>query len=298
MAKAGKSSELTARSGPPLDTSYRVIGADGIERSMSNLSDWIVAIRSGAVGCGCLFLDIETQRWRPVSDLDIFAEAKQAVVKKASEAGSRSESSKVESDSSAIQGSGSGSEGLETRARSSTLLWALLAAAVLIALAAWTAGSALLVAIHNFIRQAPEPVRIGGAAVLFVILAEEFYWFSLKMVGVGSTKLIRRIALQALSLLTSCVLLYAAFAFSSTESFQPNVRFFVKNVAIIGGVYATSLFLWSILLLPGTDVTTARKALASIVVSVMLAGTFYMAVAPAVQHEAQTDKTFRMQDRR
>jgi len=295
MAKAGKSSELTARSGPPLDTSYRVIGADGIERSMSNLSDWIVAIRSGAVGCGCLFLDIETQRWRPVSDLDIFAEAKQAVAKKAGEAGSRSESSKVESDSSAIQGSGSGSEGLETRARSSTLLWALLAAVVLIALAAWTAGSAPLVAIF---RQAPEPVRIGGAAVLFVILAEEFYWFSLKMVGVGSTNLIRRIALQALSLLTSCVLLYAAFAFFSTESLQPNVRFFVKNVAIIGGVYATSLFLWSILLLPGTDVTTARKALASIVVSVMLAGTFYMAVALAVQHEAQTDKTFRMQDRR
>src|SRR5258708_25615729 len=77
MAKAWKSSGVIARPGPPAGTAYRVIGADGVERNMSDLSDWIVAIRSGAVEPGPLFLDHETQRWRPVSDLDIFDEAKQ-----------------------------------------------------------------------------------------------------------------------------------------------------------------------------------------------------------------------------
>src|SRR5262245_4699771 len=211
MAKAWKNSGVIARPAPPASAAYRVIGADGVERSMSDLSDWIVAIRSGAVEPGSLFLDHETQRWRPVSDLDIFDEAKQA--KEVSEARYRSNGSKAERGLSAIQGSGSGPENLAKRARSSTLVWAILATVVLTAFTAWAAGSALVAAVQTFVRQTPGLVRIGGAAALFVILAEEFYWFSLMMFGVGRTSFVRRFALQALSLLTTCVLLYAAFAF-------------------------------------------------------------------------------------
>ncbi len=287
MAEAWKSSGVIAGPEPPAGTAYRVIGADGVERNMSDLPDWIVAIRSGAVEPGSLFLDHETQRWRPVSDLEIFDEAKQA--EQVSEDRHRSNGSKPESGQSAIQGSGSGSENLAKRARNSALIWAISAAVLLIAFTAWAKGSALVAAVQTFIRQAPEPVRIGGAAVLFVILAEEFYWFSLMMVRVGSTSFARRFVLQVLSLLTGCVLLYAAFALFSTGGFQPNFRFFARNAGVVGVAYAVSLLLWSMLLLREPDATAAKKALASIVASAMLAGTFYMAVAPSVRREAQTD---------
>jgi hypothetical protein len=287
MAKAWENSGVIARPGPPAGTAYRVIGADGVERNMSDLSDWIVAIRSGAVEPGSLFLDHETQRWRPVSNLDIFAEAKQA--EQESENRHRSNGSKPENGQSAIHGSGSGSESLAKRARNSALVWAISAAVVLIAITAWAAGSALVAAVQTLIRQAPESARIGGAAVLFVILAEEFYWLSLMMVRAGSTSFVRRFALQVLSLLTTCALLYAGFAFFSTGGFEPSIGFFARNAGVVGVAYAVSLLLWSMLLLQEPEATAARKALASIVASAMLAGTFYMAVAPSVRREAQTD---------
>jgi len=287
MAEAWKSSGVIAGPEPPAGSAYRVIGADGVERNMSDLSDWIVAIRSGAVEPGSLFLDHETQRWRPVSDLDIFDEAKQA--EQVSEDRHRSNGSKPESGQSAIQGSGSGSESLARRARNSALVWAISAAVVLIAFTAWTAGSALVAAVQTLIRQAPEPARIGGAAALFVILAEEFYWLSLMMVRAGSTSFVRRFALQVLSLLTTCALLYAGFAFFSTGGFEPSIGFLARNAGVVGVAYAVSLLLWSMLLLREPDATAAKKALASIVASAMLAGTFYMTVAPSVRREAQTD---------
>ena len=125
--------------------------------------------------------------------------------------------------------------------------------------------------------------------MLFVILAEEFYWFSLMMVRAGSTSFVRRVALQVLSLLTACVLLYAGFAFFSTGGFEPSIVFFARNAGVVGVAYAVSLLLWSMLLLQEPEATAARKALASIVASAMLAGTFYMAVAASVRREAQTD---------
>jgi len=169
------------------------------------------------------------------------------------------------------------------------LVWAISAAVVLIAFTAWAAGSALVAAIQTLIRQALEPARIGGAAVLFVILAEEFYWLSLMMVRAGSTSFVRRFALQFLSLLTTCALLYAGFAFFSTGGFEPSIGFFARNAGVVGVAYAVSLLLWSMLLLREPETTAAKKALASIVASAMLAGTFYMTVAPSVRREAQTD---------
>ncbi|MFB9263719.1 hypothetical protein ACFFWD_11120 [Bradyrhizobium erythrophlei] len=295
MAEAWKSSGVIARPGRPAATAYRVIGADGVERNMSDLSDWIAAIRSGAVEPGSLFLDHETERWRPVSGLDIFDDAKEA--SEASGARQGNNGSRSERGQSGIEGAGPGSESFARRAQSSGVVWAIPVAVMLIAFTAWAAGSDLVAAVQAFIRQAPEPARIGGAVVLFVILAEEFYWFSLRMVRAGSTSLVRRLALQVLALLTACVLIYAALALFSTGDFQPGLRFFVANAAVIGVAYAVSLLLWSILVLRGADVTAAKKALASIMASVMLAGTFYMALAPSERHEAQTDKTVRTQDR-
>jgi hypothetical protein len=285
MTKAWESSGVIARAGSPAGISYRVIGADGVERDIAGLPDWIAAIRSGAVEPGCLFLDREKRRWRSVSDLDVFDEAVQAVTREASGGEFRYEAVDVESGPSVIQDSGSDSKSFAKRARNSALLWAALAAVVLVALAAWAAGSGLLATVEMFIRRIPEPALIGGAAVLFVVLAEEFYWFAVSMVGVRNTGPTRRFALQVLSLLTTGLLLYVAFAFFSTEGFQPSLRFFARNVAVVGVAYAVSLFLWSIPLLRGTDATPARKALASTVASAMVAGTLYMAVAPSVRHE-------------
>jgi hypothetical protein len=291
MAKAWKSSGGIARTGQPAGILYRVIGSDGAERDMTGLPDWIGAIRSGAVEARCLFLDRETGRWRPVSHLDIFDEAMQAVAIEASGGEFRFEAVDLESRPSALQDSGSDSETFSKQARDSALLWAASAAVVLVALAAWAAGSGLLATVEMFVRQIPEPALIGGAAVLFVVLAEEFYWFAMSMVGVRSTGTTRRFALQVLSLLTTGLLLYVALAFFSTEGFQPSLRFFARNVVVVGIVYAVSLFLWSIPLLRGMDATPARKALASTVASAMVAGTLYMAVAPSVRNEVTPTPT-------
>jgi hypothetical protein len=251
---------------------------------MAGLADWIVAIRSGAVEPQSLFRDRATLRWRPVSELGIFVEAEQAVAAEAIGVGRRSGGGQPESGGAATKDSGSGSEKVLVRARSSTFLWAVLAVAVVIALATWAAGSALPAGVQMLVRQAPEPARIGAAAVIFVILGEEFHWFVATMVGMRSTSPARRFALQVLALLTTCVLLYAAFALFSTNGFQLNAGFFVRNATVVGLAYALSLFLWSIPLLGRTNATPARKMLVSTIASAMLAGTVYMGLAPLVRH--------------
>jgi len=283
---------MIARVGPPAGPSYRVIDADGVERDMAGLPDWIAAIRSGVVEPRCLFLDCETRRWRPVSNLDIFDEAMQAAAIEASGGEFQYEAVDLESRPSALQDPVSDSESFTKQARNSALLWGVSAAVVLVALAAWSAGPGLQATVEAFIRQIPRPALIAGAAVLFVVLAEEFHWFAVRLVGVRSTGPTRRFALQVLSLVTTGLLLYVAFAFFSTEGFQPGLQsFFARNVAVVSVVYAVSLFLWSIPLFRGTDATPARKALASTVASAMVAGTLYMAVVPSVRNEAAPTPT-------
>src|SRR5260370_42331790 len=120
---------------------------------MANLSGLVVGIRVGVGVTGSLFLDHETQRWRPVSDLDIFDEARPA--KEVSEVRHGTNGSKLENGQSASQGSGSGSESLARRARNSALVWAISAAVVLIAFTTWATGTALVAAVQTLIRQAP-----------------------------------------------------------------------------------------------------------------------------------------------
>jgi hypothetical protein len=279
MVETGKSQKQIGCSAP----SYRVIAADGLEREMAGLADWVAAIRSGAVKPQSLFLDRETLRWRPVSDLRIFFEAEQAVATDATGVGGGSGGLKPSGRAPTLD-PGSGSENVFARAHNLTFLWLVLAAAGAVALVVWAAGSTPPAGVQILVRQAPEPARIGAAAMLFVILGEEFHWFVATMVGMGSTSSARRFALQLLSLPTTCVLLYAVFALFSTSGFRLNAGFFVSNAPVIGLAYALSLFLWSIPLLDGTKATLARKILASTIASAMLAGTAFMGLTPFVRH--------------
>ncbi|OAF05787.1 hypothetical protein AYJ54_02525 [Bradyrhizobium centrolobii] len=288
MVEIGRSPRQIGWPIPPTGTSYRVIGADGFERDMSDLADWIAAIQSGVVEAQSLFLDRETLRWRPVSELAIFIEAEQAVATDAVGVGGR----QPESGPAVTRESAPGFENASKRAPSTTFLWMALVTAVVIVLAVWAAGSTLPANVQTMARQVPEPVRIGAAAVLFVILSEEFYWFVSILVGIRSVRPARRFALQVLALLTTCVLLYAVFALFSTDGFQLDAGFLVRNAVVVGLAYAASLFFWSIALLAGTSATLARKLLASAIVSAMLASTAYMGLAPIVRHGGAAPSSF------
>jgi hypothetical protein len=290
MVESGESPKEIGCSEPSTSTSCRVIGADGFERDMRSLADWIVAIRSGAVQAQSLFLDPETLRWRPVAELGVFIEAEHAVATDAVGVGGRGSGFEPKSGRAPTLDSGSGSENIRARARGPTFFWAVLAVAVVIALAAWALGYALPTGVQMLVRQAPEPARIGAAAVLLVILGEEFHWFVATMVGMRGTGAARRFALQVLTLLTTCVLLYAAFALFPTNGFQLNAGSFVRNAIVVGLAYAVSLFLWSIPLLDRTNGTLAKKMLVSAIASAMLAGTVYMVLAPFVRHADATPK--------
>lgn len=283
----GHSFEELAR--PPGATGEHRISSDRCGRYRAEYVRFVrldAAIRAGAVEPRSLFLDHEIQRWQPVSDLGIFQEAKQA--KEVSEARDRSNGSKAESGRSAIQGLGPAPEDWAKREWSSALVGAIATMVALIAFTAWVAGAALATAVQTLISQTPDSVPTGGAAVVFVILAEEFYWFALMLFGIRGTGFVRRFALQALSLLSTCVLLYAASAFFEAEAFDLSLRLFAEHAGIAGVAYALSLLLWSILLFREADATPVKKALASVVASLMLASTFYMAVTPSVRHETQT----------
>src|SRR5215471_13416255 len=201
MVETGKSPNEVGWYAPPASTSCRVIGADGFERDMAGPADWIVAIRSGAVEPQSLFLDRETLRWRPVSELGVFVEAEQAVATDGIALGGRSGGVKPETGRAPTLDTGSGSESVSARARRPMFLWTAAAVAVVIVLAAWAARFALPASVQRLVLQSPEPARIGAAA-LFVILGEEFHWFVATVVGIKSTNPARRFALQALSLLT------------------------------------------------------------------------------------------------
>src|SRR5260370_7207339 len=69
--------------------SYRVIGPDGVERNVVGIADWIAAIRSGEIDDGCLFFDAQAKRWRPLPTLEIYTQAKSAVVERSNSRAAR-----------------------------------------------------------------------------------------------------------------------------------------------------------------------------------------------------------------
>src|SRR6266851_6700395 len=87
MVTSGTGSAAISRAGQAVEASRRVIGTNGIERDIVGLADWIAALQSNTVDDGCLFFDPETQRWRPVSGLDMYRSAQAALAQSATAAG-------------------------------------------------------------------------------------------------------------------------------------------------------------------------------------------------------------------
>jgi len=264
---SGREAVAIARLEQEAGASYRVIGRDGVERNFAGIADWIAAIRSGAIDNGCLFFDVEAQRWQPVPTLEIYIQAEQAVTTGAS-----------------------GSVVVDSRnsraARGRYAVVGGLLALVLLALAAWRAGGQ--VDVQSFVQRVPRPALFGGAGLAVVLLAEEFYWLALRLTGLGGTRAGARFGVQALSLSTTALSVYAGIALSKADLDTP-ISFLVNNAVSIGVGYAVVVFLWSIPLVRLSRVSPARKALASILASAMLFGTLYMAFAPSARHSAATD---------
>src|SRR5207237_4449265 len=112
---------------------YRVIGADGVERNVVGMAEWIATIRSGAIDDRCLFFDAEAKRWRPLPSLEIYTQAKSAVVESSNSRAARGRYAAV---------------------------GGLLAALMLLALAAWAARGPADV--HSIVQRIPRLALLGG----------------------------------------------------------------------------------------------------------------------------------------
>src|SRR5258708_11418895 len=75
---SGRGAVAIARFEQEAGASYRVIGPDGVERNVVGIADWIAAIRSGEIDDGCLFFDAQAKRWRPLPTLELYTQAKSA----------------------------------------------------------------------------------------------------------------------------------------------------------------------------------------------------------------------------
>jgi hypothetical protein len=246
--------------------SYRVIGPDGVERNVVGIADWTAAIRSAAIDDGCLFFDARAQRWRPVSNLEIYIQVKEVV------AAGASESAVVESSSfRAVPGR-------------YAVVGGLLAALVLLALVAWAAGGE----VQSLVQRIPGPVLFGGAGLALVLLAEEFYWLALRLTGLGGTRPGARFGVQVLSLSITALAVYASMAVSRSDLDTP-LSILLRNAVPIGVGYTVVVFLWSIPLVRLSGASPAKKVLASVLASAMLFGTLYMALTPSARHSAATD---------
>jgi hypothetical protein len=239
--------------------SYRVIGPDGVERNVVGIADWIATIRSGAIDDGCLFFDAQAKRWRPLPTLEIYTQAKSAVVESSNSRAARGRYAVV---------------------------GGLLAALMLLALAAWAAGGQ--VDVQSLGQRIPRLVLLGGAGLAVVLLAEEFYWLALRLTGLGGTRPGARFGVQVLSLSTTGLAVYAGMAISKGDPDTP-ISFLVRNAVPIGVGYTVVVFLWSIPLVRLSGASPAKKALAGVLASAMLFGTLYMALAPSARHSAATN---------
>jgi hypothetical protein len=262
MVGSATRSAVTAPSAQEVGTFRRVIGRDGVERDIVNRADWMAAIQSNAVDEGCLFFDPKAQRWRPLSELDLYSSAVSAIT------------------TAAGPGKNSGSEthvspGSGSRTFSfaySFALWSVLVAIGAIAFLTWTSGLKLTAL------QIPFFVLIAGMMLVTILLGQEFHWFALRLLGVTDTRLAQRLGAQLGSLLTTAFLSYLALGPISLKTPEAVLVTFVKNVALIGGIYAPALLLWSLIMLRRGSL--AKKTLASVLAAAMLIGTLYMGLTP------------------
>ncbi len=227
MVGSATRSAVTASSAQEVGTFRRVIGRDGVERDMISRADWMAAIQSNAVDEGCLFFDPEAQRWRRLSELDLYSSAVSAIT------------------TAAGPGKNSGSEthvspGSVSRTFSFThsfALWLVLIAVGALAFLTWTSG------FQSTALRVPFFALIAGMVLVFILLGQEFHWFALRLLGVTDTRLAQRLGVQLGSLLTTAFLGYLALGPISVKTPEAVVVTFVRNAALIGSIYAPALLL-------------------------------------------------------
>ena len=293
MATGETRSAEIARSARADGPSHRVIGTDGVERDIVGSADWIAAVRSNTVDDGCLFFDPELQRWRPLRELETYSAAVAMVD------GPRNLSAVMEGSATEThvwQGSESRPFLFAARgllARSAPVWWFVVVVGT-VALLAWAAGLSLRSGLQFAARSVPPPALIVGVVCVLILLAEEFHWFALRLVGVTTSRLTERLGVQVGALLTAALTSYFVLGQISLTASEVALLGFVRNAVAIGGFYALSVFLWSLLLITSSSGAVTKKTLASVLVAAMLIGSLYLALAPSARQFKPPEST-RMQ---
>ena len=295
---------------------YRVIGSDGFERELGTLAEWVAAIRSGALDDGGLFWNAPEGRWARIASLKIYGEAK-AVARSDGEIAEtepeaapsrlRDPDRPVDPAPARPSGDAAAPEGLPGRRRGTTLAVGAVALGLVLAVLWWTGGTST--APKAVLARIPWQAQLGAAVLIGLVLAEEFYWIALGVLGIRRSTFRARFAVQALSASLTALVLYAAarnpdyfgrwFAWMSQrygiradpdffdkfvaalaggDAKSALVLAFVQHAVLLGGLHACAVLATSALLL---RIDIVRNLFASLLVSAMIYGTLYMALAPS-----------------
>ena len=288
---------------------YRVIGSDGLERELGALADWVAAIRSGAVDDAGLFWNAPEGRWARVASLEIYGRAK-AMAR--SGAGTEPEAAPpcamdrvADPQPTGPSGDAAAPERVPRRRRGMALA---LGALALLILAAWWAGGAQSAA-GTVLARLPWQAWLGAAVLIGLIVAEEFHWIALGVLGFRRSTFRTRFAVQAFSASLTALALYAVSrnpdyfgrwyvwanqrygvraepdffekfvaALANGDAKSALVFAFVQHAVLLGGLHACAVLATSAVLL---RIDLVRNLFASLLVAAMVFGTLYMALAPA-----------------
>ena len=311
---------------------YRVIGPDGCEREIGPIvAEWAAAIQSGHADGECLFWDSRAQRWSNVSTLEVYQDARDKTIAsrapedpanshpagvspaplKNSEAHSLDAldlSHRAEADESITDLSRDRPR--QSRPVRSILSVLIVGACLTVAFALMYGDTERLVAAAGrFFRQVPWQANAMASVLIALLALEEFYWFALRLLGIGYSRFLPRICVQGLSLLAAVLVLYAAglgqgyfgrgieggapgtglqldlkfpervFSALAAGDFKAGLSIIsLEHAFVMGIVYACAVFVFTVLLLP--RVSFLRSALSSTLASALIFATFYLALVP------------------
>lgn len=316
---------------------YRVIGPDGCEREIGPIvAEWAAAIQSGHADGDCLFWDSRAQRWSNVSTLKVYQDARDKMIAsrapgdpassppagvspaplKNSEAhfldaldlSHRAQTDKSDTDP-------SGDRARQSRPVRSILSVLIVGACLTVAFALMYGDTERLVAAASrFFRQVPWQAYAVASVLIALLALEEFYWFALRLLGIGYSQFLTRMCVQGLSLLSAVLVLYAAglgqgYFGRGVEGGAPGTglqldlkfpeRVFsalaagnikaalsvisLEHAVVMNIVYACAVFVFTVLLLPRASLL--KSALSSTLASALIFVTFYMAIVPLTKPE-------------
>ena len=293
---------------------YRVICADGVERTIGTGREWADAFKSGTVTGQSLVWDPQALRWKAFAELDLDFGA-------GGLSWSAATAPDLVSDDGLGGGAGvhdarSGAE-LDTRRAASsrtgaatrTILTAIVCALGLAgAWAALTGQAARLSAPAAAVLEGvPWPVY----ALIGLILAEEFLWFALRLLRVRGTGFARRLLVQALAMASTAVALYAlslptrvldlwvglgdsiglavdptvpgriVAALSSGAARQAASLALVQQPVFTGTIFGAAALFWALVLL--RKGAAVRRAAATLTATAMIIATLHMVLTPALK---------------